>query len=336
MHPGGKHYAFARALGLAAGIISLLAAGAVFAACPTAPVPVRDLTLDGYYSDKAKSVVETDAEARKQAAVEPLRDYLDTVTKQADRAILKQRGDAAACALHWLRAWTLGRAYLGTITRKQAEAQAKWDLAGLAIAYLKLRHFASSEQRRDIEPWLIAMADRARAVYDSPGKIRNNHWYWLGLGLGAIGLAADSPRHWDEARRIMSDAARDIGADGLLPLEIKRGRRALHHHSFSAMPLVTLAEIAAARGEDWYALGDGALHRLVLATAAGLVEPARFDHVAGVAQEQPPKPRAGWLQLYAHRFRGRLPDGLPSSKPRHRWLGGDVNALVMALAFGKQ
>ncbi len=305
--------------------------------CPPPIEPVRDLDLPGYYKDKAKSVVDPTAEARKRAAVKPLKDYLNAVTMFADRAVLarpqERRAGYGHCAVFWLRTWAEGRAYLGAMGSKQAEAQRKWDLAGLALAYLKVRRYAGPIDRRIIDPWLQDIADRARAIYDSPGKVRNNHWYWLGLGLGAVGLVTDSGRHWHEARRIMQDAANDIGPNGYLPKELKRGKRALHYHTFSAMPLIAMAQLARAKNEDWAGLGNGALHRLVKATAEALINPARIELAAGVRQERPLRPRAGWLQLYRFQFPEQsLPRTLPASKPRHRWLGGDVLALTRALS----
>ena len=303
--------------------------------CPSPPPAVKNLALRGYYKDKAKSVVSHAALARRRAAVKPLNHFVNVVARYSDRAIdsnpAARRAGFASCGLQWLRAWADKKAYLGRMRTKQAEAQRKWDLAGLALAYLKLRPYAGPADRQAIEPWLRDIADRARAVYDSPGKIRNNHWYWLGLGLGAVGLATNSERHWDEASRIMLDATSDIAADGTLPLELKRGKRALHYHTFSAMPLVVLAELATAKGEDWYALGNGALHRLIGMTAGGLVDPELFDGLAGVKQERPIRPRAGWLMLYAMRFPNGLPRNIPPAKRSHRWLGGDVRTLSSAI-----
>ena len=305
--------------------------------CPSPPAPVRTIDLTGYYKDKAKSVVDPTALARRRAAVKPLKDYLNSVSKMADRAVLSQslsrRAGYGHCAVSWLRSWAEGGAYLGRMSSKQAEAQRKWDLAGLSLAYLKIRRYADPLDRKILDPWLQAIADRARAVYDSPGKIRNNHWYWLGLGLGGVGLATKSERHWSEAKQIMQDAAKDISPEGFLPLELKRGKRALHYHTFSVMALVTLAELGKTKRQSWYELENDALHRLVRSTARALVDPSTIENAAGIQQERPLKARAGWPQLYELQFPRRpFPGSMPVAKPQHRWLGGNVLALKRTLS----
>ena len=235
--------------------------------------------------------------------------------------------ETAKCALSWIKGWADGGAYLGVMDSKQAEAQRKWDLAGTALAYVKLKRFAAPEDRTAIEPWLIKWADAARAHFDDAGIKRNNHWYWMGLGAAAVGLATDNGKYWQMAKGIFEDAAKDIAADGTLPLELARQGRALHYHAFALEPLVLLAEIAATRGEDWYALNDGALHRLVAKTAEGLRDPAVFDKLAGIAQQRPVKSGYGWASLYRERHFGRMPDKI-EQPIGHRWLGGDVDVLM--------
>jgi poly(beta-D-mannuronate) lyase len=193
------------------------------------------------------------------------------------------------------------------------------------------RRRATAEQRQIIEPWLIRFADVAIAFFDNRDRKRNNHWYWLGLGVAATALATDSERHWVVARDIMRDAASDIRDDGILPLELDRKARALHYHVFAMMPLIVLAEVGAARGEDWYALADGALHRLVGVTMKGLVDADTFSLLASEPQEAPVEPGAGWLQLYGWRFPERLVDDLPDVPLGHRWLGGDTAILSQVL-----
>ena len=301
--------------------------------CLPAPPPVRNLNLVRYYEDSAGSIVEPTRLEEHKAETAPLVEFLGFVTKQADRAY-QQRSrptGTAACGLSWLRAWAEGGAYLGKMESKQAEAQRRWDLAGSALAYLKLKHWATREDRAAIESWLIKVADASRMYFDDPGVKRNNHWYWMGLGLGAVGIAAESDKHWQMAKSIIEDAAKDITTQGMLPLEMAREGRALYYHAFAAMPVVALAELGASRGEDWYALNDGALHRLVAKTIAGLNDPAIFDKLAGIAQQRPVKPAAGWIDLYRARYPDRV-KAAPEQPSNHRWLGGEISVLRQVLA----
>lgn len=317
-------------------LVVMTSAFGAASACPVPPPPVVDLDVTRFYGDAAGSKVDPAKLATHDAAVAPLTAFLREVTQDADKALrrtsAKSQLEMAQCALSWLVTWARGGALLGRMASQQAEYQRKWDFGGLALTYVKLKPFALPEQRAAIEPWLVKLADRSRAFFDDQQRTRNNHWYWLGLGLAAVGIGADSPRHWDIARGIVSDAAGDIAADGTLPKEMERQSRALFYHAFTVMPLVVAAELAASRGEDWYALGDGALHRLVKTTHDGLVTPEAFDRLAGIAQERPVNARAGWLQLYNARFPGRLAAPHPVVAEGHRWIGGSAVTLKTALA----
>ncbi len=320
-------------LALALGLLAS-APAALAQSCPAVPKPVVDLDVERFYGDKAGSKVDAGKLAAHDAAVAPLTAFLREVTQNADKAVRRtargSRDEVAACVLAWLEGWAKGGALLGSMKSQQAEYQRKWDFAGLSLAYVKVRPFASPQQRAVIQAWLVRLADQSRAFFHDTGRSRNNHWYWLGLGFAAVGL--DSPKHWEMARGIMRDAARDIAADGTLPKEMERQSRALFYHAFAVMPLVVMAEVAASRGEDWYAFENGALHRLVAVTHAGLIGPETFDRLAGVAQERPVNTRAGWLQLYEARFPGRLVGPHPVVAEGHRWIGG--NALLLKDALG--
>ena len=315
-------------------------AGAVFApiaalahaACPPIPPPVKDLKLERFYDDSAGSIVDPEKMEAHKAETAPLLEFVGFISKQADRANSQRSSpvETAKCALSWIRGWAEGGAYLGVMDSKQAQAQRKWDLAGTALAYVKLKRFATRQDRAVIEPWLIKVADAARAHFDDASIKRNNHWYWMGLAAAAVGLAAESDKHWQMAKGISSDAAKDIAADGTLPLELERKGRALYYHVFAVEPLVVMAELAAARGEDWYALNDGALQRLIAKTAEGLADPKVFDKLAGVAQQVPIKTGYGWAHLYRDRFPDRVNTKI-EQPPAHRWLGGDVDVLLRVM-----
>jgi poly(beta-D-mannuronate) lyase len=317
--------------------LALSATGARADVCPRTPPAVKDLNLPRYYIDAEGSIVDQKLLAKHRALVKPLTEFLRHVASEADKSIKRSSpvsaDEAALCALQWLTGWAAQDAWLGTMAGNQDEYQRKWDLAGVSLAYLKIQSRATPEQRAVIEPWLIRFADAALKFFDNRERKRNNHWYWLGLGLGATALATGSEPHWLAARGIMQDAVLDIRADGLLPLELERKARALHYHVFAMMPLIVLAEIGQSRGEDWYSLSDGALHRLVEVTIKGLNDTDTFDVLAGEPQEQPVETGAGWLELYGRRFPERLPtNGLPDVPLGHRWLGGDTTVLARVLS----
>ena len=308
--------------------------------CPNPPPAVRDLDIPRFYSDAAGSKVDPRLKAANEAAVAPLVAFLREVTAEADAALrstkVEKRQETARCALSWLEAWARGGAWLGRVDQ-QGEAQRKWDLTGTALAYVKVKPYATPEQRKVIETWLLKVAGAARAYFDDPGRKRNNHWYWLGLGLAGVAIATGDERQWATARDIARDAARDIRDDGALPMELARAERALHYHAFAVMPLVVLAEIARARGEDFYAFNDGALHRLVALTVRGLDDPAVFEKLSSVRQALVPStPGVAWLPLYRRHFSAALGGNLPSMKTADRRFGGDALLLIEMLAAGRK
>ncbi len=312
-----------------------LAAASRVIACPLPPPVIRTLELQRFYTDTVGSKIDPVLAARHAQATRPVRSWLDQVVRHADGAVRQDTPSLnryyAHCALEWLESWAQRDALLETMQTKQAEAERRWTLAGAALAYLKVKSFAPPKQRETVERWLSKLATRTEAAFKASGAKPNNHIYWLGLGLAASAMATGEAARWEMARTIMQEAARAITAEGTLPLELARGRRALHYHAFAAMPLVTLAFLAHVRGEDWTSFNDGALDRLVRMTYAGLCEPERFDELAGVAQEQPPRGGAGWLQLYGL-LSGRPEDFAAFETPSgDRWLGGNVFLLATAL-----
>lgn len=300
--------------------------------CPGVPPPVADLTIERYYEDGAGSVVEPTRMEAHKAQVAPLIEFVGFITKKADRAWQQRSSPSGtiACGLIWIKGWAAGGAYLGKMSSKQAESQRKWDLAGTSLAYVKLRKWAAPEDRAVIEPWLSKWADATRAAFDDPSVKRNNHWYWLGLAQMGVALATGDAKRWQMAKGIFEDALGEITPEGTLPMEMAREGRALHYHVFAVEPLVVMAEIAAVRGEDWYAMKDGALHRLVKKTAEGLADPAIFDKLAGVPQQRPVKPGYGWATAYRNRFFDRMPTPVEQASG-HRYLGGQVDVLLRAV-----
>jgi poly(beta-D-mannuronate) lyase len=81
--------------------------------------------------------------------------------------------------------------------------------------------------------------------------------------------------------------------------------RLLHYHLYALAPLVLLAEFGEVNNLDLYAHGNGALHRLVSVSVAGLSDPAPLQKATGVKQEVPrvaTGDQIGWAPPYVQRF----------------------------------
>lgn len=297
------------------------------AACVAEQPVVRDLRAERFYVDAASSIPDPAAIARNRQALAALDASLGAIIAHSDRHLENGSASEAECALAQMAVQAAGGAMLGETRSLQADHERKWRTAGMAIAYLTLRASADPARRAVIEPWLAGLADRVDAAEGRP-KAWNNHHYWVGLVDTAVGDATDDPVRSARGRAAFDDGLAAIGADGTLPREMERGARALHYHAYALAPLAMAAEIAARRGEDWWSLRDGALHRLVGRVAAGLDDPAWFSSRVGVTVEVPRGGILGWAAFYDRRFPGRLRVPDPTADYRYGWLGGDLGAMA--------
>jgi poly(beta-D-mannuronate) lyase len=119
-----------------------------------------------------------------------------------------------------------------------------------------------------------------------------------------------------------------IQPDGSLPLEMKRGQRALHYHLFAAAPLVYLGEFGEDNGLHLYAEDNDALKRLAELSTLGMVDNSFFVKATGVAQDTPNGPptaeQISWAKIYVARFPDPMISKLIAQAPSlsYMYLGG--------------
>lgn len=243
------------------------------AACKMTIEPIQQLHLKRFYTDTNGSQVRAEIRAANRAQTRPLKTFLTSIADFADRAVHFQDRYAARCGIDALSTWARAGALLGKMPTKQGEHHRKWALTGLALSYLKLKPWTTLEDRNRINPWLQAMADNALAVFENPKIKRNNHLYWLGLALAAVGESTASDRHWDQAEAILDEALDGIPSSGMLPLEMARGAKALHYHVFAVTPLVVLEWLARQSGRPVASTQRVALDRLIDRTLEGVSDP---------------------------------------------------------------
>ncbi|WP_306395453.1 alginate lyase family protein [Telluria beijingensis] len=293
--------------------LGLLLSPAAFA-CTPAPPPVHDIDANRYYVDAHRSIPDPVLKARNEAAVKPVNDYLGTIARAASDWQAGRDPDGARCALAWLEAWAGHNAMLGTMTTQQSYYTRKWTLGGLALSYARVRPAAAPGQREAIDAWLRRLADVTIDHAEQHKGVRNNHYYWEGLAVTAVGGVTGDVRYLDWGRKVFRHAMGQVQPDGSLPLEVARAGKALSYHLYSAAPLVMMASILE---QD-----DPALERLLKFSVGNVADPAPLERMAGAPQEMPSRV-PGWIAIHERRSGQRL---APEAPPADNWdarMGGD-------------
>jgi poly(beta-D-mannuronate) lyase len=306
--------------------------------------PVRDILGVSYYVDGSHSVADPALKAQNEAALRPLHAYLAQIAALADGWEESRPANPAYAdrLLDSLQAWAQAGALLGTVN-KQGAYERVWTLAGLSLAYLRVRHAARVDRAEvaEVEAWLGGVAQQVKSGFNDEGPMSrlNNHACWAATAVASAALAAHNRDLFDWAVSTGKTALKQVRADGFLPLELQRRALALHYHLFALAPLVMLSELARAnggslRGADISDDADLELGWLVERVIAGLRDPSSFAKAAGAPQTITLPPRGAdlaWAEIvYARTPNPQLGAWIAAARPlRDDRLGGS-----MTLAFG--
>ena len=240
----------------------------------------------------------------------------------------------AHCLLALLSSWAERHALLAFDyegNHGQAWYAIQWSAATAGLAYSIVRSEPSltDDRRREVEDWLAAVATHQIAYPGNPISCCNNHLYWRGLEAAIVGVVTRNDRLFQFGIHAYTAALRSMNADGSLPLEMERGRRALHYQNFAVLPLVFIAEIAARQGYDLYGLSvDGRdLHLAVHFLLSAMDDPALLRRYTSDEQDLSfidRRDELNWLEPYHRRFPGpETAKWLARLRPlAHAWTGG--------------
>jgi len=299
--------------------------------CSTAPDLPASIKTHDYYSDSAHSVIDPVRLKAYQQSISVWHHAASTLDRMADR--YRANGDTAmaGCVADWLDHFAQAGTLTGEMSTNQATYVQGWMLGSFSIAWLKVRMAPtiSAAEAGRIGHWLGVVGALNRLYYAPRATKtdgRNNHRYWAGLAVMAAAIAADRRDLYDWGVNSFGIGAAQITPEGTLPLEMARRALALHYHLFAAAPLVTMAELASANGDDLYHEDNGALLRLVHAAVAGISNPAPFAAQTGIAQ-RPIKLNAddiAWAAPFERRFPDRELQALLSQATSHSvlYIGG--------------
>lgn len=280
------------------------------------PAPVRlsaDLTTDGFYSDSKSSVIDP---VKWKAYVEssgPYKNLGEQAVAAADAYRTTGSRAAAQCILKLLNSAAADGVFTGKMSSRQAYYVQGWVIGALAIAYLKVRDtgLPTNAEKTTLAEWMKTVGRQTMDYYDAArakpgGTQENNHLYWAGVEIAAIAIAANDRSLFDWAMATYHNGVQQITPEGTLPLEMRRGQRALHYHLYAIAPLVYLAEFGQDNGLDLWSENNYALKRLVDRSIAGLQGSGYFDKEAGIKQDLPDGPPTAeaisWAKIYVKRF----------------------------------
>ena len=281
--------------------------------CP-APVHLSpDLTTDGFYSDSKSSIIDPARWKAYQESSGPIKNLGTQAVDAADAYRSTGGRSAAECVLKLLDTAATDCVLTGKMSSRQAYYVQGWVIGALAIAYLKVRDsgLVSAGENATLAAWMKAVAQQTMDYYDAArakpgGESQNNHLYWAGVEVAAIAIGANDRRMFDWAVAAYRNGVGQITPEGTLPLEMRRGQRALHYHLYAIAPLVYLAEFGDDNGIDLFAENDYALKRLVNRAIASLNGSEYFNHETGIKQDTPDGPpiaeEISWAKIYVKHF----------------------------------
>ena len=280
------------------------------------PPPVSTIDPPGFYDDAAAYA----------QAVKPMRDFVSRLNKSADQ-------NDWSCALALLESWAKADALMGHISGYQGYYERSWAGTDFAMVILRMPpDFAARNATAfdAIDPWLERLAVATRNA-EAINHLHNNLVYWAGLDLIAIGTVTRNESLIDSGLLRVRQGIHDIGPDGALEREVKRGERALHYHTFALIPLVFAAELVQQRNIDLYRENNGAIGRLANLVIGAVENPSTFTKITPIKQVLFPwtfQDELCWMEPYFRRFHDqRLPALIAPRRPLSEWrLGGNVTA----------
>ncbi|WP_240476810.1 alginate lyase family protein [Geminicoccus roseus] len=209
-----------------------------------------------------------------------------------------------------------------------------WIILQVAIAYLKAQpEIDEIEESVEIREWFqrnatALMEFQARGV-EVAG--RNNHYFWNGIAVLAVGLVIEDEALVDYAREVRDAGLSDISSDGLLALEMQRGHLALHYHIFAAEALAGLMLLHPDPVLPWQ---SSAIRRLTNAIIESIADLSGGPIASSAEVEQSPPKRLVPLHVLVPFLDVGSPeweiiqDIIKDVPPHSRYLGGNLQFVL--------
>ncbi|PMR73851.1 alginate lyase family protein [Billgrantia endophytica] len=248
-----------------------------------------------------------------EVATEPLFLFEDTVSMLAGSFVSTSDPYYAECLVNYLDHWAEAGA-LTTFRYESMEPQAWFAsesmLFAAAMAYSTVRPYIEGmeEEREQVELWLRGLALQHSAIPGEPEEsCCNNHFYRRALYASMIGILTEDEDLFRFGVSAIYSALHDMTEEGALPLEVRRGRRAIHYQNYALLYLVTNMEVISRQGYDIFDLEyeGSTIHDAVdylftiLDDPAALGDHAPLEQYMGFLKDPQ---YFTWMDIYQRRF----------------------------------
>ena len=160
-------------------------------------------------------------------------------------------GEAARTLKTLLTRWAAAGAFNGSVESHDTYYALKRILLPTIVSYAIIRDSVDPADRTLIERWLGPLVQRIDHTFDGDVDV-NNHRYLADSVLMAWGALTNDDALYGKGIARFDIALSQARDDGSLPLEARRGARALWYTRHALTSLVVMAEIARAHGDDLY------------------------------------------------------------------------------------
>ncbi len=241
-------------------------------------------------NDSSKSTVDEFAQAARDKTIQPIRNSVRQLTNIAyapsdDPRVLEAR---AECVLHNVDRWAHARSLTEMRSADAYLSRDRWIAeVALAVQAAGKRVSISAERKALYASWFGAVAEDTIEAYSlrlGPKSRTNNHRYWAGLSVAAIGFLLDQPDYKSWGKTSFEIGACQVDDHGLLPAELARGEKALDYHVYALRPLAAIMKLAAESGESLDSKCLKGFQRLASRTRNALQNPTEFEKLAGLRQ----------------------------------------------------
>lgn len=261
--------------------------------CPAAPEPVVSLSFGSRYASDSdnRSALDEKSNAEVDAALEPVDDFLRSLTQAANALQTlekKERIAAADCILGQIAVWAQANA-LGDLASNNAKLTMGSRIAGFGLVLMQVEpHTKSTSDLDVIRPWLSGMMAEQMLFWEedaSKGSKRGNLRAWAALAGVSVGVINRDPVIEGWATASAAYIMCISNEDGSLPQEMSRGKWALHYQLHAIAPLVLSTALLMQQGTDLTQQCDNALERIVGFAISDLSnEGAASEEITGEAQ----------------------------------------------------